>query len=133
MAILKGNFAAMRSQLGFVTPNNELSRFSLRRELLRLTDDDEGAQRWRERLADKAPGTGFYGDDLWAVPEFRRHCRPFAPLGNGPQPGLVLSFRTSINPGENVFGLVQAGGDHPFNVSDYVSAVTQSAPPGRAK
>ena len=123
MAILKGNFAAMRSQLGFATPLNELGRFSIRRELLRLTDDDEGAERWREALSDTTPGTGFYVDDLWTLPEFRRHCRPFAPLSDGPQPGLVLSFRTSINPGENVFGLVQAGGDHTFNVSDFATKI----------
>jgi hypothetical protein len=44
-------------------------------------------------------------------------------LADGEQPGLVLSFRTSINPGENVFGQVMAGGDHTFNVSDYATKI----------
>lgn len=123
LAILKTNFAALRNQLGINTPSNEKSRFSIRRELLRLTDDDEGLERWRQLLSDRTPGTGFYVDNLWSLPEFRRYCRPFAPLSDGPQPGLVISFPTSINPGQNVFGQVQAGGDHTFNVSDYATKI----------
>ncbi|HUF64159.1 MAG TPA: PA14 domain-containing protein [Verrucomicrobiales bacterium] len=123
MAQMKANFAVLRNQLGFANPSNELSRFSIRSELLRLTDDDEGSELWREALSDATPGTGFYVDDLWALPEFRRHCRPFVPLSGGAQPALVLSFSTSIRPGENVFGLVQAGGDHTFNASNFATKI----------
>lgn len=123
LAIMKGNFATLRNQLGIITPSNEYSRLSIRTELLRLTDDDEGSERWREALSDATPSTGYYVGDLWALPEFRRFCRPFAPLSDGPQPGLVISFGTVINPRENVFGQVLAGGDHTFNVSDYATKI----------
>ncbi|MGK0188775.1 MAG: hypothetical protein ACI9R3_004589 [Verrucomicrobiales bacterium] len=123
MAIMKGNFATLRNQLGIITPSNEYSRFSIRRELLRMKDDEDGARRWRDRLSDATPQTGYYVDDLTSLPEFRRFCRPFADLSDGAQPGLVISFGTSVIPGQNVFGQVQAGGDHTFNVSDFATKI----------
>ena len=68
------------------------NRFSLRRELFRITLDQGSNETWRQVLeAHKVP-------DLWKVEEFRRYCRPFAPEGM-PQPGIVIPLSTTVTSG----------------------------------
>ena len=67
-------------------------------------------------------------DDLWQVPEFRQHCRPFASPTNAAgahvkQPGLVLRFSTAIEPGLNFFGRPLAGGDHAYSSSNFATRI----------
>jgi hypothetical protein len=54
------------------------------------------------------------------MPEFVRHCRPFA---TGPQPGMVIRFNTSIEPGKNVFGLQLDPGDHTYSLANYATKI----------
>jgi hypothetical protein len=52
-----------------------------------------------------------------------RYCRPFANPEDGPQPGIVLHFSTSIEPGRNIFGLSLAPGDHNYSTANFATKV----------
>lgn len=62
-------------------------------------------------------------DDLWQVPEFRLHCRPFADPSAGRQPGLVIRFSSVIEPGQNFFGRPLVGGDHAYSISQFATRI----------
>ena len=115
MARMSQNFAVFKGQLGFNNPQVETGRFSLRKELFRITDGSN--EEWARTLQNHRVA------DLWQVPEFRRYCRPFAPEGAGPQPGLVIPFDTNVNFGFNFFGWPLAGGDSSYDSSNFATKV----------
>jgi hypothetical protein len=117
LARLGQNFEVYRGQLGFTTPETETGRFSLRNELLRVRGSSESDAAWRTELKKHLVA------DLWAVPEFRRFCRPFAPESAGPQPGLVIRFPTTITFGLNYFGWPLGGGDSAYDPSRFATKV----------
>ena len=51
MGRMSQNFEVLKGQLGFNNPQVETNRFSLRRELYRLRDDEEGDEAWRQVLS----------------------------------------------------------------------------------
>jgi hypothetical protein len=106
---LKQNFEVLSPRFGLNNPQQETSRFSLRKELFRLRDgaDDE----WHKVLRQSVVA------NLWDVPEFRRYCRPFAPETAGPQPGIVIRFPTTVTFGLNFFGFPLGGGDSAYDSS----------------
>ncbi len=115
LARLNQNFGVLKGQLGFNNPQTETGRFSLRNELLRLRNSSN--EEWRAALQKMVV------PDLWAIPEFRRHCRPFAPESAGPQPGLVIRFPTTINFGFNYFGWPLGGGDSAYDSTLFATKV----------
>jgi probable HAF family extracellular repeat protein len=126
------NFDSVRGQFGFNNPQIEGNRFSLRKELFRIADDDPGNPndasdlRWRAALRSGQSANGATAalvPDLWALPEFRRHCRPFAPELLGPQPGLVLKFPSTIQFGLNFFNLPLGGGDSAYDASRFATKI----------
>jgi hypothetical protein len=76
---------------------------------------------WRRTLQDSVV------DDLWQVPEYRYHCRPFDGEADGTnhvrEPGIVLRFGTQITSGRNMFGKPLAGGDNTFDPSHYATKI----------
>lgn len=119
LAQLKANFQVLRGQLGINNPQYETGQLSLRREHYRILSGSTSSDtRWAQALG------GARVDDLWQVPEFRRFCRPFAPRSEGAQPGLVIEFATSINPGKNVFGRPLAGGDNAFSSANFATKIS---------
>ena len=117
LARLEQNFSVLKPQLGFNNPQTETDRFSLRTENFRIHADAGSDGAWREQL------TRARVADLWAVPEFRRYCRPFAPESSGAQPGIVLRFRTGVNFGENFFGWPLAGGDSAYDPTLFATKI----------
>ncbi|MCC6235413.1 MAG: hypothetical protein IT580_22430 [Verrucomicrobiales bacterium] len=116
LARLQDNFRAVEGRLGFNNLQLDTSSFSLRRECFR-TDTDLA---WANRLATaRVP-------DLWAVPEFRRFCRPFAARGAEAQPGLVIRFGTEVKAGLNFFGKPLGPGDSTFDPSMYATKIRGS-------
>jgi hypothetical protein len=115
LARLNQNFGVLKGQLGFNNPQTETGRFSLRNELFRLRDSSD--VEWRGELKQHLVA------DLWAVPEFRRYCRPFAPESAGPQPGLVIRFPTTVNFGLNYFGWPLGGGDNAYDPTLFATKV----------
>jgi hypothetical protein len=115
LARLNQNFSVLKGQLGFNNPQTETGRFSLRNELFRLRAESD--TEWRTTLKNSIV------PDLWAVPEFRRYCRPFAPESAGPQPGLVIRFPTTITFGLNYFGWPLGGGDNAYDPTLFATKV----------
>jgi hypothetical protein len=116
MRRLSQNFQVLKPQLGFNNPQKETNRFSLRREMLRIKADSGSNQTWRDALS------SYVKPDLWAVPEFRRYCRPFAAPGAA-QPGLVIPFRTTVSSGANFFGWPLGGGDSYYSAANFATKV----------
>jgi hypothetical protein len=117
LAQLKLNFDVLKGQMGFNNPQNETNRFSLRRELFRIPDGEQGDALWRNKLESmRVP-------DLWAVPEFRRYARPFAPQSAGPQPGLVIEFSTNVTFGLNFFGWDLGAQDSSYDSSQFATRI----------
>jgi hypothetical protein len=115
LARLNQNFGVLKGQLGFNNPQTETGRFSLRKELFRLRDTSD--KEWRTELKKHVVA------NLWDLPEFRRHCRPFAPESAGPQPGLVLRFPTTVTFGLNYFGWPLGGGDSSYDSTLFATKV----------
>ncbi|MBX3743739.1 MAG: tandem-95 repeat protein [Verrucomicrobiae bacterium] len=117
------NWEIIEPQFGLNNPQLEAGRFSLRRELFRLRDenpgrlDDPSDATWRALLRSQVV------PDVWSIPEFRRYCRPFAPESAGPQPALVLRFPTTIQFGQNYFGRPLSGGDSAFDPSFFSTKI----------
>ena len=111
------NFAVYKTQMGFNNPQTETSRFSLRAELFRIKTNSVSDANWRNTLEK------YRVPDLWALPEFQRFCRPFAPRDAGPQPGLVIPFRTYIQYGRNFFGWPLSGGDSTYDPTFFATKI----------
>jgi hypothetical protein len=116
LGAMQQNFDVLKGQLGFTNPQVETNRFSLRKEAFRLEDDAD--QDWEDKLQNE-----FRVDNLWNVPEFRRYCKPFAPESQGPQPGLVIPFETTVTSGQNFFGWPLAGGDSAYDASHFATKI----------
>jgi hypothetical protein len=115
LARLKANYDAIKSPLGVNNPQGETGKISLRHELFRDKDDDAN---WRNAL------TGTIEPNLWDVWEFRQHCRPFQAYDPAvPQPGLVISFRTEIVAGNNLFGWPSGPWDHIYDPSSFATKI----------
>lgn len=132
LARLNANYEVIKTQFGLNNPAVETTRFSLRQELFRMTDtdpnnpDDASDREWRQVLNNRQAAAGYNAlrvDNLWAVPEFRRYCRPFAPESAGPQPGLILRFPSKVTFGLNFFGRDLAGGDSSYDSSRFATRI----------
>ena len=123
LAKLAANHASLKGQLGLNNPQNETGRLSLRTEMLRISggSDTESTSRWQQALAATRV------ENLNALPEFRRFCRPFSGADEGPQPGLVIEFETMIEPGLNVFGRPLGGSDHSYSVASFATKINSHA------
>ncbi len=117
MGRMKLNFDTLKGQMGFINPDTETNRFSLRYELMRLGDSEEDDQTWREILESKRV------DDLWQNTDFVRFARSFAPEDAGPQPGLVIPFSSVVNFGLNFFGNELGAGDSSYDSSRFSTRV----------
>jgi hypothetical protein len=117
MGRMAQNFAVLKGQLGFNNPQVETNRFSLRRELFRIRDDEEGDEQWRQILSESRV------DNLWNLPEFRRFARPPQPESAGPLPGLVLRFPTTVNFGLNFFHWPLGPGDSTYDPTRFATKV----------
>lgn len=112
MASLYDNFRAVEGRLGFNNFQLDTTEFSLRNEQARLAKPSD----WANKLNTAKVL------DLWAVPEFRRYCRPFAPRGV-PQPGIVLRFSTQVTAGKNFFGQPLSPGDSAYDPTLYATKI----------
>ena len=119
LAQLNANFQVLKGQLGINNPQAETEKISLRHELFRIAPagNFESDRRWKEALLARKV------DNLFAVPEFMRYCRPFADPDDGAQPGIVIRFSTSIEPGRNVFGNMLTGGDHAYSMANFATKI----------
>ncbi len=118
LATMKANFDVLKGQLGLNSPQTETGRFSLRRELFRISPDPASDDSWRDTLEMAKV------ENLWDLPEFRRYCRPFAAHNpNLPEPGLVIEFSSEIISRKNFFGRALAGGDNAYDPTNFSTKI----------
>jgi hypothetical protein len=118
LAKLKQNFDVLKPRLGLNNTHDERAQFSLRSEWQRITNSAS----WLALLQNSAVS------NLWDVPEFLQYCRPFAPEGAGPQPGLVISIPgTTITSGQNFFGRPLAAQDYSYDPSQFSTRIRSVA------
>jgi hypothetical protein len=109
----------LKGQLGFNNPETQTGRFSLRSELFRVQTNSSSAiasQLWRQIL------TSSIVSNILTLPEFQRYCIPFSPT-NPAEPGIVISFPTTITFGQNFFGWPLGGGDNAYDSSHFATKV----------
>ena len=119
LARMQANWAVLKGRFGFNNPETETGRFSLRTELFRFFPDASGDENWRRKLAECRV------DNLLDLPEFRRHCLPFATQdGLEPrEPGIVIPFSSTIDFAKNFFGHDLLGGDNAYDSSHFATKV----------
>jgi len=127
LSSLNGNFAVLKGQLGINNLQVENENISLRSELFRigpgLAQGGTSASDTRWQNALKARNV----EDLWQLPEFKTHFRPFANQVVGKkEPGLVIRFSSSIDPGKNFFGRPLMASDHAYSSSSFSTKIASA-------
>jgi len=148
LAEMKADFEVLRGRLGFNAPDAYNTLASLRSGNLRIlptptaTDEsyvtnvvalhgvtnvwrttnnvareDKGASAWQDFLHKNRM------DNILDDTDVRRYCQQVDPGTGLPVPGIVITFSTSINPGENVFGKPLAAMDSSFHRSSYATKI----------
>lgn len=143
LAKVRQNYEVIKGQLGIKVPQIEIGKISLRTENFRILPRVVDEQGVPESVVQPVgfPSAGADADELWAdtlrngmvpdlwmIPEFRQYCRPFnAETDTSGQhvaePGIVLRFSTTIQPGKNFFGHPLSGGDHVYDPSSYATKI----------
>lgn len=116
---LNTNFEVLKGQLGINNPQAEFEKMSLREELFRVGPGGNAASddRWKDLLKARII------PDLRQMPEFVRYCRPFSTDEEGPQPGIVIRFSSTIENGRNFFGNTLAAGDHAYSTANFANKI----------
>ncbi|WP_309380816.1 LamG domain-containing protein [Cerasicoccus frondis] len=119
LATLKLNYERLEGQLGINNPQLETGYISLRKEYFRIKEGNYYSdERWKKALQARRV------DDLWALPEFGRFCRPPLSRDEGPLPGIVIEFGTEIFANKNFFGHKLGGEDHAYDPSVYATKIS---------
>ena len=114
LAKIRDDFVVLKGQMGFNNPQDEANRFSLRNELLRLSDTSDA--KWRHELQ------RYYTADIYANPQVAKLAK--RPYGEeGPQPGLVIPFGTTIQERLNYFGWPLGPGDSTYDASQFATKI----------
>src|SRR5262249_21107866 len=116
LARMSRDWDVVKGRFGINNTEPDVSSFSLRRELVRITPGREGNAKWAQALEN------CFVDDLNQVAEYKRYCRPFSDVTNV-EPGLVISFPSFIIPGQNFFGHDLAGGDNAYDPSRFATKI----------
>lgn len=115
LAEMKADWDVIKGRLGFVSPDSYGTLVSLRTENFRVLPSADGDDAWENIL--HAARVEHLLDDA----DIRRYCLQIDPGTGAAVPGLVLSFSTTITPGENLFGQPLAAGDSAFHRSAFAT------------
>ncbi len=116
LAEMKGDWDVLRGRLGFNNPDGYGTTVSLRQENFRIIPDVAGDAAWQDILQ------GAWRKNLLDDADVRRNAMQLG-IDGFPVPGLVLTFRTTIAPGRNLFGNPLAAGDHNFSPSSFATKI----------
>jgi hypothetical protein len=115
LAEMRADWDVLRGRLGFNTPDAYSTTVSFRTEKERILPSSDGDTNWKDVLnAARVP-------DILSDPDVRRYCMQ---VNNGdglPVPGIILSFKTTISEGMNLFGQPLVAGDHAYSPSSYAT------------
>ncbi len=106
LARLKSDWNAVKPRYGIDNPDSATTRFSLRKELFRISPSSSSDTKWADTLSTCRV------DDLNTVDAYARYCVPYGGASTNKEPGLVIRFSGSIVPGANYFGWPVGGGDN---------------------
>jgi len=115
LAEMKTDFDVLKGRLGFNSPDVYTTLASLRTGNLRILPDTNGLSVWQDYLQRSTM------ENILDDADVRRYCQQ-VDRGDGlPVPGIVITFSTSINPGQNLFGQAAAAGDVAFHRSSFAT------------
>jgi hypothetical protein len=120
MARMQADWSVAKGRLGINNPDQNGTLFSLRRELFRLLDDPastEGATQWQQTLE------SHFVSNVLADPDIAAHCLNLKKPDGSAVPGVVITFRTTVEPGTNFFGLPLGAGDHAFTSAAFSTKI----------
>jgi len=117
LAEMKSDFDVLKGRLGFNSPDVYTTLASLRTGNLRILPDTNGLSVWQDYLQRSTM------ENILDDSDVRRYCQQ-VDRGDGlPVPGIVITFSTSINPGQNLFGQASAAGDVAFHRSQFATKI----------
>lgn len=117
LAEMKTDFDVLKGRLGFNSPDVYTTLASLRTGHLRILPDTNGLSVWQDYLQRSTMGNILDDSDV------RRYCQQ-VDRGDGlPVPGIVITFSTAINAGQNLFGQALAAGDAAFHRSSFATKI----------
>ena len=115
LAAMKADFDVLKGRLGFNSPDVYTTQASVRTGNLRILPDASGLSVWQDYLQRSVTQNILEDSDV------RRYCQQ-VDRGDGlPVPGIIITFSTSINPGQNLFGQASAAGDSAFHRSSFAT------------
>jgi hypothetical protein len=117
LASMKADWDVLKGRLGFNNPDGYGTTVSLRTENYRVLSSTNSDSTWRQILQQGLVA------DLRTDADVKRNCLQID-NGNGlPVPGIVLSFRTTVTDGLNLFGNQLCPGDHNFSSSSFATKI----------
>lgn len=116
MARMFQNYQQLKSSLGLNNPDPDTLQFSLRAENFRIAQGSIGRTNWQNQLAQLVV------TNILMIPEFQRFCIPPSPL-QATEPGIVITFSTTVGFGQNFFGWPLGGGDSSYDSSHFATKI----------
>ena len=122
LAKMDANWGNLRTQLGFNNPQGYATWFSLRHELFRILRGELGDEAWKTELSKH------WVEDIRTNPDFIRHCQPFASRFGlaEKEPGLIITFETTVDFALNLFGKPLAYDDSQFDSSWFATKISSA-------
>ena len=120
LAELDANWLVLKPRLGINNPQPYATWFSLRHDLFRIYDEEDGDKAWKTELRK------YMVEDLNALPEFTHYCQPLAGSAAQKEPGLVIPFSSYILHGSNFFGEPLVGGDSALDATYYATHISSA-------
>jgi hypothetical protein len=117
MARLQADWAVAKPRLGINNPDVNGTLFSLRRELFRVLPEASGDTAWQQTLEQHIM------TDVLADADVAAAARNLKKPDGSAVPGIVIPFSTTIQHGQNFFGLPSAAGDHNFSPSNFATKI----------
>ncbi len=117
LAEMKADYDVLKGRLGFNAPDAYNTLASLRTGNLRILPDASGLSVWQDYLQQSRM------ENILEDADVRRYCQQVDPGTGLPVPGIVITFSTSINPGESLFGKALAAGDGSFHRSYFATKI----------
>ena len=117
LAEMKADYDVLKGRLGFNAPDAYNTLASLRTGNLRILPDSSGLSTWQDFLQQSRM------DNILEDADVRRYCQQVDSGDGLPVPGIVITFSTSINKGENLFGKSLAAGDNAFHRSYFATKI----------
>ena len=120
LAEMDANWLVLKPRLGINNPQPYATWFSLRHDLFRVFDGEDGDRQWKTELRK------YVVEDLNSVPEFRHYCQPLSGSSAAKEPGFVIPFSSAIAHGYNFFGQPLTSGDSSLDPTYYATHIASA-------